>query len=445
MKSHMKAISLALLGAFAVPAFAITDAEVEEMQSQIKRMQVKLEALEEGRTTAGLEGFKISGVMDPTFVYNKRRDSAGFNFLSNFTDTDGDGNQTYAYDNSYFGQVMVQFDKELESGTKWKLTLVPHKSASSGYNLNSVVHEATVSIPLSNLQTRLIAGQYADWTGYEYYFGHQNKLITHNLLFDFTLPSFYQGAGIEMVDGKWLMKGLVANMNKVSHGEQQKNPIVTYRVDYSKGEYDGFGFTGQHGKVDDQRIDMMEFDAYFVRGDWSLYGQASYGKWKNNATNGADAIWSGASVYAGYKVTPRFELIARADFIKNEKNGGGTFGAAAGTCSVLERDADGVLTGTTDADGAGVRTDVACAEGRNGFGPGMQRASDSGEWEPINGDKGVNRSAVALGANYVFNTSTNLKFEYRIDQASAPAFFDVKTGNYEKTNTIIGASVVVSF
>jgi hypothetical protein len=30
------------------------------------------------------------------------------------------------------------------------------------------VHEASVSVPLGDLQTRFIAGQMPDWSGYEY-------------------------------------------------------------------------------------------------------------------------------------------------------------------------------------------------------------------------------------------------------------------------------------
>ena len=51
-----------------------------------------------------------------------------------------------------------------------------------------IVQEASVSVPLTDLQTRFIAGQIPDWSGYEYLQPTLNKLITHNLLFDFTLP-----------------------------------------------------------------------------------------------------------------------------------------------------------------------------------------------------------------------------------------------------------------
>jgi hypothetical protein len=191
---------------------------------------------------------------------------------------------------------------------------------------------------------------------------------------------------------------------------------------------------------------MFEVDAYFVRGDWTVFGQIGAGKWAGNATNGKDASWTGASVFAAYKITPRFEVIGRLDRINNEKNGGGTIGAVAGTCSLQERDpTTGALTGATDLAGDLIREDVSCADGRNGFGPGMQLAADSGEWEPIDPNKGVNRSALSLGISYLFNANTTLKLEYRVDRASAPAFLDVKSGAYEKSNQLLATSVVVTF
>lgn len=80
---------------------------------------------------------------------------------------------------------MLTLEKELEGGTRRKMTLMPSRSTASGTNFGNLVHEATVSVPLGDLGTRLIAGQMSDWTGYEAIPSNQNKLITHNLLFDF--------------------------------------------------------------------------------------------------------------------------------------------------------------------------------------------------------------------------------------------------------------------
>jgi hypothetical protein len=57
----------------------------------------------------------------------------------------------------------------------------------------------------------------------------------------------------------------------------------------------------------------------------------------------------------------------------------------------------------------------------------------------------VNRTALTLGASWLFNLNTMFKAEYRLDRASQPVFFDVKDGSYSKTNHLFGAPVLVSF
>lgn len=393
-----------------------------EQAAEFNRIAVKTEAMEDARDAAGLKGLKISGYMDPTFIYNKRQDNAGFQFL-NRVDDDG-----YNYDNSYFGAAVLDFTKETDSGTRWRLTLAPNRGVGAVVDGASPIHEASVSVPITDLQTRFIAGQIPDWSGYEYLQPTLNKLITHNLLFDFTLPTAYTGAGFEITSGKWIYKGVLANMNGTRKTSGNKTPVIAYRVDYARGEFQGFGFAGVHGKaanltenvVDingdvvsqkDSRVDLFEFDAYFIRGDWTVQGQLSLGQQKRasitpDPVSGElrDARWWGLSTLAAYKWDPRFETTARLDYIANKKNGGGLLGYTA-------------------------------ADDRNGIGP------------DVNGDpeRGANRMALTLGASYLFNLNTTFKVEYRIDRANLPVFIDVKDGSYSKTNQLFGASVLVSF
>jgi hypothetical protein len=104
-----------------------------------------------------------------------------------------------------------------------------------------------------------------------------------------------------------------------------------------------------------------------------------------------------------YKFTPRLEGSVRADYIRNAKNGGGLF--------------------TYTADDA-----------RNGIGRG-----NGG-----NSEVGTNRYAISLGLGYLWDLNTTFKFEYRQDLASLPVF-KTYDGLYRKHNTLLGASVVVSF
>ncbi len=407
-----------------------------EQARELNRVTVKAEALEDARDAAGLRQLKISGYMDPTFIYNKAQNRSGFQFLNAV------GDDGYNYDNSYFGAAVIDFQKETESGTRWRLTLAPNRGVGAVFDGQSPVHEASVSVPLGSLQRRLIAGQIPDWSGYEYLQPTLNKLITHNLLFDFTLPTAYTGVGMEITEGKWIIKSMLANMNASKKASGNNTPVLTYRVDYSRGEYQGFGFAGVHGKAAnfadpngvDSRLDLFEADAYFIRGDWTLQGQVTYGSQKKasitpDPADGVtlrDAKWTGISALAAYKFTPRLEGTVRADYIKNRKNGGGLLGYTGYWAPDLDPSLNSV------------------GDNRNGIGvdPTLDCVTDATVAEC---NRGANRSALTFGLSYLFDLNTTLKVEYRLDRANLPVFANVKDGSFKKSNSLFGASVLVSF
>ena len=402
-----------------------------EQARELNRVTIKTEALEDARDASGLRLLKISGYMDPTFIYNKAQNRSGFQFLNAV------GDDGYNYDNSYFGAAVIDFQKETESGTRWRLTLAPNRGVGAVFDGQSPIHEASVSIPLGSLQTRLIAGQIPDWSGYEYLPATQNKLITHNLLFDFTLPTAYTGVGFEVTEGKWIVKSMLANMNASKKASGNNTPVLTYRADYSRGEYQGFGFAGVHGKAAnfadpngvDSQLNLFEVDGYFIRGDWTVLGQVSFGSQKNAAivpdpVSGAlrNAKWTGLSALAAYKFTPRLEGTVRADYIKNDKNGGGLLG----------------YTGYWDP------ANGSLGDNRNGIGvdPTLDCVTDPTIAEC---NRGANRSAFTFGLSYLFDLNTTFKVEYRLDRANLPVFANVKDGTFRKSNSLFGASVLVSF
>ena len=416
-------------GAAAGPQWGMTPEQVAEFN----RISTKAEATEDAREASGLRGLKISGYFDPTYIYNRAQNRAGFQFLNRVSD---DG---YNYDNSYFGTANIDFQKEMDGGTKWRLTLMPNRGAGSIADAggNSIVHEASVSIPLGDLQTRLIAGQIPDWSGYEYIQATTTKLVTRGLLLDFTEPTAYTAAGLEIISGKWDVKAVLGNYNQTKQSQNRKSPVFAYRADYSKGEFQGFGFAGVHGKVvnfspnvvdattgaviaqGDSRLDLFEADAYFIRGDLTLQGQVGVGRQKAAAITPAadgslrDAQWWGLSGLAAYKFIPRWEAVARFDYIDNHKNGGGLL-------------------------------QYSVADGRNGIGPDANLGCTPTTL--VDGcDKGANRYALAVGVNYALTSNTTIKTEYRFDHATQPVFLDAKDGSFRKSNQLFGASVVVSF
>ena len=153
-------------------------------------------------------------------------------------------------------------------------------------------------------------------------------------------------------------------------------------------------------------FNLMEVDGGFTRGDVALNAQLSFGNVRGGASNTMDASWWGLSGFAGYKLTPRLQAVARYDFINNRKNGGGMYyDPSGGTMFGPELDASGAV---------------------------------------IDPDTGTTRSALSLGVNYAINPSTQLKTELRFDQSSGYNFTD-HDGNPTKKNTTLGAAVVVSF
>lgn len=410
----------------AKPQWGMTPEQVQELN----RVTVKAEAMEDARDASGLKGLKVSGYMDPTYIYSQSRNGGSFQFL-NQTVSDG-----FNYDNSYFGAAVIDFQKEMEGGTRWRFTLAPNRGVGAVFDGISPVHEASVSIPIGDLQTRLIAGQVPDWSGYEYLQPTLNKLITHNLLFDFTLPTAYTGVGLDVTRGKWIMKGMLANVNSSKRQPNEKAPALVYRVDYSRGEFQGFGFAGAHGKAanfahpdgKDSRIDLFEFDAYFIRGDVTVQGQLSFGRQKGAAIvpdpdTGAlrDAQWYGASGLMAYKFTPRFEGIVRADYVHNRKNGGGLLG----------------YTGYHDPSSS------TFGDYRNGI--GVSGNTDCTDPTASACNRGANRMALSLGMSYLYDLNTTFKLEFRHDRADQAVFLYEKDGSLRKSSNLLGASVLVAF
>ena len=400
--------------------------------AEFNRIRIKTEGLEDAIGASGLAGIKFSGYIDPTYLYNRNSKTSSFVFLNNNSSVNGSG-ESFGYDNSFFGSGMLNIEKELEGGTKLRLTLMPSKSAAASYNFGNLVHEASVSVPLGDLSTRLIAGQLPDWTGYEAIPSNQNKLITHNLLFDFSAGSFYTGAGLEFVRGKWDSKVMLANLNSARVDTPRQNaPALIYRVDYAEGEFNGYGMSGIHSGFDDKsgfgRLDLIEVDGFYTRGDWNFQGQLGYGRQGATVYNGysADKVhWAGFSTLASYKVSPRLEAIARVDYINNSNGGGGVFGSTfGGTC----------------LDTAGVP--VNCPDGRNGFGSGM--VHDGTSWVVRDPARGSNRAAFSVGVNYNLLPGVSMKGEYRYDRSNADVF---KTADdaYRRDNHVLGVSTVVSF
>jgi len=402
------------------PPSGMTPQQVQDLN----RVNVKAEMIEDA--LEGFRGLRITGQMDPTYIFNHAQGRGGFQFLGPMRD---DG---YHYDNSYFGMAVIDLQKELDNGIRLHIALAPNRGAGSAIESGrSIVHEASMMIPLADSQTRVLAGQIPSWSGYEAALPNQNRLITHNLLFDFTQPRTLTGAGAEWIAGQWLIKGMVANIDEGFRPSGQKTPVIAYRADWAKGEYRGYGFAGVHGKAPnrvnpgtgggpDTTLNLFEVDGYYNGPGWVAQAQLAFGNQgagavTPNPVTGAlrDSRWWGVSGLFAYRLMPRLETIVRADYLNNSGNGGGLYGSGA--------------------------------DARDGIGPEMIGRGADGRLLFRNADLGASRYALAVGVNYVFNANVSFKAEYRLDHATLPVFEVVNEGSFRRSNHLFGASMVLSF
>jgi len=375
------------------------------LEQQVNRLEQKLDLAEDTNEKAGFKGVKINGTIEAAFKYDDLKREHSFGASAGNVDE--------------FAMLQITKESQDGEGVDWTLRLVPGATAP--------VHEASISVPLTK-ETRLIGGVIPDWQGYEFYFANSsallgNQLITHNALFDLTGSTTYSGLGMAHNFGgttyafKWLVGNFDSSVDQTGSNTAGTYPAtgnsgtksvgLAYRGDWFINEYAYVGFSGLHGSVN-RNFSVMALDGGYTRGDWAFNGQLSFGSQRNAASNGDDATWTGISALIGYKLTPRLQLLARADMIENRKNGGGTYAYNAGSSDI----------------GLGVELDETGTA--------------------IDPNQGANLTRLSLGTNYQINANTQWKLEYRLDQSTGYNFTDAD-GGFTKTKKFIGTSVVLSF
>ena len=353
---------------------------------EFNRLVQKVDVAEETSIASGFKGLKFKGVIDVTYLNDRNSATTGFG------KTLGNGG---------YGAAFFEVAKESEDSVGWTLRLMPLSGT------GNTVHEASISVPIGDSGSKLIAGLVPDFSGYEYSAGNQNPLVTNNLAYA-NAASNYTGIGMSYVLSKaWTAKWMLAQVDGLA---SRKAPGIVYRADYSASEFSGLGFSGVHFRTNTTatggNADLLEVDAYHTRGDLTLQGQFSAGRLIAGGLDGlgGDARWWGLSGLFGYKLTPTLQALARFDYINNRKNGGGLYFhpfAAAGA----------------ELDNTGFAADPS---------------------------KGANLYALSFGVNYAVYSNTQWKTELRFDRASGYNFID-SNGAFKKGNTTLGTSVVVSF
>jgi Protein of unknown function (DUF3138) len=416
-------------------AAPVADERIEQTATDVAKVKLKVEQMETAQEESGFAGIKISGYADPTYIFNQRRRTNSFVFLNNFGGSaDENGDNVYAYDNSFFGSIFLKFEKEFESGAKGMIEIMPKK----GYDdaNNNIINQAIFSYPIKpNL--KLFAGQVGSWQGYEYQAATLRKNITYNLLYDYAEFTYMTGAGLEFsTDGNLSGKAMIGNPAALARNYSDRSTAFHGRLDYALNDYAGVGGTIYRGKLIGLNLTNAQADFYHNKGDWSFAGQIDYGKWEKAANNGGNAEWIGVSGLAAYKFTPRTEGVLRVDYIKNSKNGGGMPGSVLRESSVqTDTNGDGVIDDLDDP-AVSVFNDPF-----SGFGPEV----DTSTGLLSDDSKGANRYALTATFNYLLSSNVTLRAEYRLDGSSLRTFLNTKDGSYSKTNNLIGLQLVYFF
>jgi len=394
-------------------------AEPAVTPQQVTRIEQKLELMDDDNEKSGFKGIKVNGLIEATYRVSSADNNNKFFASSGYTDNDA-------------GNAVLQITKESQDGqgVDWTVRLLP---GSGGYQ----VHEASLSIPLDK-ENRIIGGKIPDYQGYEWPFPNANstlgnQLITHGALYDWGLASFYEGLGMShQLNSEWALKWVVGNVDGATDDGRvlpsgltpNRSVGLAYRFDWAINEYASVGFSGAHG-TSSREFQIYSIDGGYVRGDWAFNGHLNFGQMEKAAYNG-DAQWTGVSGLVSYKVVPRLQLIARADYLINRKSGGGTY-----------------VSNYLDNQGAVDPVTGFPVPLGNGLGPelngdGSIKLGDDGN--PV----GANLTRISLGTNYQINANTQWKTEYRLDQSTGANFLNAD-GMNTSNQTTLATSVVLSF
>lgn len=399
--------------------------EATPLVQQVNRLEQRMDLGDDDKEKSGFKGLKFNGVIEATYKRNT-------------IDASHEFGASAGYGAGEFAMVQITKESQDGEGVDWTLRLLPGG--------DPLVQEASLSIPL-NKTTRIIAGLIPDFQGYEYVFPNANptlgnQLITHNALYDLAGATSYTGVGMAytLEGGKYAFKWVVGNADHgadalassfdapsvdlgslsettttfAAASSDVRSAVFAYRGDWYVNDTTYVGLSGLHGRGN-RVFDIMALDGGITRGDWQLNGQFSIGRMDRAGANGGGTSWQGVSGLVGYKIVPRLQLLARADYLMNSENGGGTY-----------------------YDNGGVYG--------NGLGP--ERASDgSFAYDTDTGlaTKGANLMRLTLGTNYQVNSTTQWKTEFRLDQSSGYNFLNTDGVTYSRDKQSMATSLVLSF
>jgi len=442
---------------------ALTNDEVGQMKQQLANQQMKVDSLTDAANTGPIAGLSVTGYIDPTYIYNRAQSSSSFLFANH--------ESNYNYFNSTFGDLYLDIKKTFGVGPmapSAEMTLMPNRG--NGITLlqnehgvigDNILNTAVVTVPVS-ATTTLVAGLMPSFGGYEVQQSSQMLTLTHGLLYDFSDPGSYIGAGFNYTgdNSNWAWKFILGNEQARTAGSitqtgvnafgdpittSNKVPTATARVDYTWSSALDIGGSvnlgrqtlpsafnpatgatnyGSGGNASGPLGTYLfgEADLSYILADVQYNAEFDYGQQQNGAFNGGQAQWYGFSLLAHRKfnlpIFGRMGATLRYDFLNDSKNGGGGGGI------VLNGQ------GRDPYDGFGI-SPSCFANSQAGGGLGFQC-------------KGTNRQDATFDLLFYATQQITVKVEYRHDWANNNVFLR-SDGSYGKSNDLLATQFLYAF
>jgi Protein of unknown function (DUF3138). len=228
---------------------AVSPAEFASLKQQVAKQDLQVETLSTAASEGPIAGLSITGYLDPVYLYNRNARSGGFSFL--------DHNSPYTYYNGNMGDVYLDIKKTFGVGPlapSAEIQIQPNRGAGNttldGAKGNNIFNTAFITIPHDDAN-QFVAGLMPSLAGYE---SQQSTLVptlTHNLLYDFSIPGYFVGIGYNGSKGEYTWKVILGNEQNQTHatvasdssGRLHTNvtPMINWRIDRSKGAWDWVG------------------------------------------------------------------------------------------------------------------------------------------------------------------------------------------------------------
>ncbi|HQU16909.1 MAG: hypothetical protein B7Z66_13295 [Chromatiales bacterium 21-64-14] len=388
---HTHALTLLGVALLTIPGFAAAD---ESLSQQVSTLTAKVNQLE---GPAGLlSGITVSGYIDPTYIYNRQQNIASFFF--------GDKNAPYTFYHSTFGDLFLDVNKKFAGGSSIDIQIMPNRGygAASG----SIINAANFTVPVTD-KFSVIGGQIPAWDGYESETSTSMYTVTHNLLYDFSEPGFFTGAGGQYATGPYTAQVLIANTWNTTFNTSFREPTLEYRFSVAPTSSFSYGLYGTIGKVATANPATIgpttryfnDLDATYASGPVTLSGQFDHGYQDRGAANGQAAEWYGFSLLGNYKIMPMVGATLRYDYLDDTKNGGHIVGDFQ----------DGFIT------------------------------------DPTNPNEGTRRQALTTALLFYPAKYLTVKLEYRHDWANIAAFQSATNGTFHKSDDTVAAQFLFAF